>query len=289
MSITDPTWDELTTESWFNDEVVSAAMFSCSSRWRSHWGVGPTLIGSKGDENHLRGRHRSRDWTRNSIYCTNRGYGDTDLRDRDAPASFGRYLRAFDIDGMPAGERWAFNRRLDDAVRAGRLPCVAEWFGTFDGFTVVGWYQGHSSASDDTHLDHTHIGIWTTFCEDRAQLDLLCAIILGEDDMTPEQDTMLREVHSLLADGKRLGPAQTAGGGVPIAWIVRQFYEVDNAEAAIADAVDALTAAGTIDPAVLADQIVTRLGPDLAGDLASSLVAVINRAHLEVDPEPPQP
>jgi hypothetical protein len=184
MSITDPTWDELSAEKpWFDDEVVSAAMSSCSSRWRAHWKVGPTLIGSKGDENHLRGRHRSRNWTRNSIYCTDRGYGDTDSRDHDAPASFGNYLRAFDIDGMAEAERWAFNHRLDIAVRTGLLPCVAEWFGTFDGVSVVGWYQGHASSSDDSHLGHTHIGIWTNFCENQAQLDLLCNIILGELDV----------------------------------------------------------------------------------------------------------
>ncbi len=65
----------------------------------------------------------------------------------------------------------------------------------------------------------------------------VAAYLAGEDeDMTPEQDSMLREVHSLLTTGKRLGPAQTAGGGVPIADLPRQFWEVDGALSAVQQA-----------------------------------------------------
>lgn len=225
---------QLETEPAYLAEKVSAAMTACVQRWQSHWHVGWAVIGCKGDNRHLRGRHRSRNWTRTSQYCTDRGYGDTDPRDHNAPAEYGDYLRAFDIDGMPATERYAFTRALDTAVRAGRLPCVAEWFGTFDGTTVVGWFQGHPSSSDSSHLEHTHIGIWTSSVTDAAQIDLLCQIILGEDeqDMTPEQANQLAEVHSLITTGKRLGPAQTADGGVPIADEQRQFYDLDNAVAA---------------------------------------------------------
>lgn len=228
------TYVELAQEPWWGQETVSAAMDRTGDRWRSHWQVGLSVIGCKGDNNHLRGRHRSRDWTRNSIHCTSRSYGDTDQRDRAAPTDpFGRYLRAYDLDGMPAEERYAFNRRLDQAVRDGLLPCVAEWWGTFDGQTVVGWYQGHPDASaDDSHLEHTHIGIWLTFCEDDAQLALLGDIILGVDMADPAADG----AYAILRHGLRtadvpvtLLPAgqQTSGGGRPTNYLGGRFWDMD--------------------------------------------------------------
>lgn len=63
------------------------------------------------------------------------------------------------------------------------------------------------------------------------------------EDMTPEQDVMLKEVHSILTTGNRLGPNQTAGGGVPIAWEPRQFWELDGAVAEVLHAVQASQAA----------------------------------------------
>jgi len=278
-------YDELAAERWWGEETVSAAMDAAGDRWRSHWRVGRSVIGCKGDNRHLRGRHRSRDWTRNSEHCVRRGYGDTDPRDRDAPDSCGNKLRAFDIDGMPASERHAFNLRLDQAVRDGRLPCVAEWWGTFDGNTVVGWFQGRSDASaDDSHLDHTHVGIWTAFVDDEEQMRLLGDIILGEDteDMTPEQANQLAEVHSLLTTGRRLGPAQTADGGIPIADEQRQFFDLDHAVAAVAGDVAELKVAVTsrddrVDlnalAAAVAPRVVELLGDSFADTLAAKIAA----------------
>src|SRR5690606_19543928 len=75
--------------------------------------------------------------------------------------------------------------RVDTAVRGGRLPCLAEWFGTYDGRTVVGWYEGRPSSSDSSHLTHFHGGVWTEFADDAEQLNLLVDIITGEDDPMP--------------------------------------------------------------------------------------------------------
>jgi hypothetical protein len=60
-----------------------------------------------------------------------------------------------------------------------------------------------------------------------------------EDDMFEDNDrTMLRELHSLATTGQRLGPHQTSGGGVPIANVERQFWEVDRAVSAVSTAVE---------------------------------------------------
>lgn len=58
-----------------------------------------------------------------------------------------------------------------------------------------------------------------------------------EDDMSGRGE----DIYTLLHDGKRAGPAQSAGGGVPIAWIVREFKEVGDTLAQIKDALTKLS------------------------------------------------
>jgi hypothetical protein len=169
---------QLEAERWWGEEMEAPAHAAFNEHLRQHYHHTRAQTGSKGDENHLRGRHRSRDWDLNSRYCTDRGYATTDGRDRRGN---GRWLRATDC-GIQGEELHAASARLDRAVRAGRLPCVAEWFGTVDGSKVVGWYQGAPGTADDSHLYHLHMGIWTEYCDDRAQLELLAAVITGEDD-----------------------------------------------------------------------------------------------------------
>jgi hypothetical protein len=76
-----------------------------------------------------------------------------------------------------------------------------------------------------------------------------------EDDMFEDADRlMLREVHSLATTGLRLGPNQTAGGGVPIAWEPRQFFELDQAVAQVLQVVQSGQAALIAKVAELANQ-----------------------------------
>jgi len=173
-----PTRIQLEAEPWWGEETEAPAHAAFNEQVRQHYGHTRSQTGSKGDENHLRGRHRSRDWDLNSRYCTDRAYATRDARDRRGS---GRWLRATDC-GIQGAELRAASHRLDTAVRAGRLPCVAEWFGTFDGVHVTGWFEGSPGTADTSHLYHLHVGIWTEFCDDRAQLELLAAVITGEDD-----------------------------------------------------------------------------------------------------------
>lgn len=84
------------------------------------------------------------------------------------------------------------------------------------------------------HFDHIHLSFRTDW---RTRgLEGWPVIPMGGLDMTAltdaEQRELLdgiREVRSLLTTGKRLGPAQTSDGGVPIADEQRQFYDLDNA------------------------------------------------------------
>jgi hypothetical protein len=118
------------------------------------------------------------------------------------------------------------------------------------------------------HYDHAHISARS----DNLDTTLAGWSVTPGGDIMPaltadEQRELLtatREVRLLLTEGKRLGPAQTADGGVPIPWIVRRLWELGNE-------IDA--DAKLIDVDALAVSIVEKLGPETGAALAASLAA----------------
>ena len=173
----------ITSESWWGREIVPAAIDATFRRCCDFFHSDPLGGGTKGNAAHTKGRHRSLEWCLNSAFCTDRSYGTRDKRDRDGNP---RHIRAFDLKLTRAQIR-EVSHRLDDAVRAGQLPQVAEWFGTFDNQQVVGWYEGHPSSADDSHLAHVHVGVWTIYADDQAALDEIYEVMTGETmALTPE-------------------------------------------------------------------------------------------------------
>jgi hypothetical protein len=159
------------------------------SRLLSFWGIPSGNLGIKGDVNHRRGYHRSFDWIKNSAYCTNRTYSVSETPGNRSPGS-GSWLAALDISLDPA-RLYPMNRRLDQAVRLGALEKVTEWYGTFDGKTVVGYNNvtNQPQSSDISHLFHTHL----SFDRRRVGEDLTdLYLVLTGAPMT------LTELHALL-------------------------------------------------------------------------------------------
>jgi hypothetical protein len=167
----------ITSESYWGREIVTDSFNGLFRRCCDHFNSNPLGGGTKGNAAHTTGRHRSREWVQKSAFCTNRTYGTLDKRDRDGNP---RYIRALDVK-LTAAQMRDVCHRLDNAVRGGRLPQVAEWFGTFDNHTVVGWYEGHASSSDDSHLEHVHVGVWTVYADDVPALDEIYDVMTGDD------------------------------------------------------------------------------------------------------------
>jgi hypothetical protein len=164
---------------------------------RAFYGLGPASIGSAGDNNHLYGRHRSYSWDKTSRYCTNRAYGTTNALDQGGDHD---WYRAADV-GITGQTLFDASRRMDALARSGACPGLAEWFGTFDGSTVVGWFEGAPSTSDDSHLFHLHVGIWNSFANDAAVMTQLYNTIVGNVGPTPEIDMpaiMIQDAHSIV-------------------------------------------------------------------------------------------
>jgi hypothetical protein len=198
----------ITSESYWGREIVTDALNNLFHRCCDHFGSNPLGGGTKGNAAHTTGRHRSREWVSNSAFCTDRTYGTVDKRDRDGNP---RYIRAMDVKLTPAQMRDVCHR-LDNAVRGGRLPQVAEWFGTFDNRNVVGWYEGHPSSADSSHLEHVHVGMWTVYADDVPALDEIFEVMTGDDvsDLFPKFGDKSEGVKYLQRRLVRLGYLTTA-------------------------------------------------------------------------------
>lgn len=114
-----------------------------------------------------------------------------------------------------------------------------------------GWRRRDYDGSNP-HDHHAHFSgdpIWDESTEGWSILSLV------EEDVSVEED-----IYRLLEEGLRPpGQAQTAGGGVPIAWVVRKIKEVQDEQAAaklrdaqMAAALASIAAEVNIDPAELA-------------------------------------
>ena len=207
------TYAQLESEQVWHDQVVPPFMTSfLIVPLRNFYGLDANTCGAPGDNNHLYGRHRSADWDRTSRYCTNRAYGTTDPRDHLGNQD---WYRAVDI-GIQGPTLWDACHRLDTAVRAGELPEVAEWFGTFDGQTVVGWFQGHPSSSDTSHLYHMHVGFWNEFANDFQVMQRVYNVVTGQEDDVAnitDQDwqALIYRVEALIENRDTVAGGPTAG------------------------------------------------------------------------------
>jgi len=206
-----PSYDQLGQEQVWHDQFVPPFMSGfLITPLQNFYGLDANNCNAPGDNNHLYGRHRSANWDLQSAYCTNRSYGTKDARDKQGNLN---WYRAVDI-GIQGQTLWDACHRMDAAVRAGEIPELAEWFGTFDGQTVVGWYEGHASSSDSSHLYHMHLGVWNEFADNFQVMEKLFAIVTGEDmGLTQEEHTWLYNTANLTYEALVLGH-DTMGAGL---------------------------------------------------------------------------
>jgi len=226
---------------------------------REFYGMDASQVGAPGDNNHLYGRHRSANWDRQSVYCTDRSYGTTSTRDHVGGQD---WYRACDV-GIQGQTLYDASHRMDALVRSGQAPGVAEWFGTFDGQNVVGWYEGHPSSSDDSHLWHLHVGLWNDSANDPELMRLLLATITGEDMATPEE--IAAAVWKLVWHSPdQPNPNNVMMGDLPFA-ANKYLLDIKTALVALQTAVDAIDCGeggGTVDVKAIADAVADELRAD---------------------------
>lgn len=170
--------------------------------------------------------------------------------DRLGPADLADGL---DITLSPSQMRF-YTARLDKAARARdprlyttRGPVLREFIGTLNNRDVYCYVltggrplgvqtdAGIDPGRDDTHLWHIHLSIIRQFGSDWAALDGVLSVLIGESPAawmarTSGGDKKMAvgdDIMRLLEQGLRPpGTAQTSGGGIPVAWIVRKITEI---------------------------------------------------------------
>ncbi len=149
------TYAQLQSESWWGREVITPELTWLGNELCAALGVGRDHFGSKGDNAHLNGGHRSQEWIKNSRYCTNRTYTTV----AGITVEQARHIAAFDITPATRAQMLTISRNLDRVTRAGQLEEVVEWYGnTNDDQRVDGWnnIKNAVASSDSSHLWHLH-------------------------------------------------------------------------------------------------------------------------------------
>jgi hypothetical protein len=179
---------ELEAEPWWDREIVTSQLDWLGDElcWRT--GQPRSSYGSKGNNSHLNGGHRSQEWIKNSEYCTNRTYTvQSGLSSEQL-----RHIAAADF--VPGAWGTSNNRalmaeqtsRLFAAGRAGKLKGVTQIQGTLDGKVTAGINlpSGSTYRPDSSHLDHWHLTFDRRYMRDTALMQRILDVVLGGEDMS---------------------------------------------------------------------------------------------------------
>lgn len=283
MATTPVDYALLRAEPWWGREFAPPNLEALYVGVRLFLGRGPEAVGGKGDNKHLRGYHRSREWILNSRYSL---YGKADYsvqHPRDL-AGDGRWYCAMDATPFKVETLIGMCQRLDKAVRAGELPQVREWYGNIDGNQIVdGWdaVTARAASSDSSHLWHLHISFFRSLANhDHTHL---LAVLTGDDMPTVGEvwGTKIAADYLAAEDGTRplVSPAHMLWRGsrdaaltLRVVEVIARKVDIDETElAALAAAVDE-----QVDEEAFADAVLARLAGRSAKDAADALRAVMS-------------
>ncbi len=265
-----PTDLQLEQESWWVREFEPPNLAKLNDALRKHFGVTGSYIGSKGNNLHLRGYHRSREWVLNSRYSLYAAADYSVQNILDRAGGDARWLAATDFQtrgGTP--DLIQVCRRLDAAVRDNELPQIREWYGNIDGDQVVdGWdnVRDRAASSDTSHLWHLHMSFFRSRADD--DHTHLFDVLTGDDMATVEEiwgaqfgPAGARKTAGALLAESRNGAVAAAAGVVALTAVVEQL------------AVAITAGGGSVDTAAI-----------LAG-VDERLAALREQIHADVDEE----
>ena len=213
------TYAQLESEPWWGREIITQAMTGAGLMLRTAYGVGASAFGTKGNNAHLSGAHRSQEWIKNSAYCTSRTYTvQSGLTTTQA-----RFVAGMDFTPSSWGsadnraKMIAITRRLDKAARAGELNgIVRQFFGTLNGSTVYGLDVPTMRiiSADDSHLDHEHVGVDRRVADNNDAMAKIARIMIGDSFVTPDEFLEILNDPEVKAYFKAVA-WQYSGGGTP--------------------------------------------------------------------------
>lgn len=203
-----PSLAQLQAEPWWGREIVTAELSWLGAELCRRTGRPRDAFGSKGNEAHLNGGHRSQEWIKNSEWCTNTSYTVQSGLSGEQP----RHIAACDFTpGVwgSSGNRTLmakYTKALFDAARTGRLAGVRQIFGTLNGTSAIGLNVVSNSLAypDDSHLDHLHLTFDRTRMRDSALMARIADTLTGDDMNAVEWNTGWMAQRVLLEDADEI-------------------------------------------------------------------------------------
>jgi hypothetical protein len=271
-----------TDDYWYRREIVTPELDECCDRIAAGLRIPRSNVGTKGDENHRRGHHRSQEWILNSPFCTNRTY----TVQSGLTAEQARHIAAIDI--VPGAWGTTDNRRkcaeitarVIAAMKLGQLDEVFEVYGAASDLRTVTGYnnrEDRAASSDSSHLDHPHLGIDRRKLRDRAFLRRLASIVIGDDMLLTDKLTLPADL--MKAAGQTQTTATVEGA---LAYTLARSLLHDQALARIEAALAELKArpSADVDEAALAAELAPLLDSGASAEEIAAAVAARFAAKL---------
>lgn len=237
-----PSLVQLQAESVWRSEVVTPELDFLGDELCRRTGRPRVAAGTKGDQYHLNGSHRSQRWIKKSQFCTNRSYtvqsGLTEVQ-LD-------YVAGFDFTPGSTAAMITQCKRIYNAMRAGQLNEIREFYGNVNGDRIVdGWdnLNDRNITSSISHLTHWHLTLDRRQLRNMELMKRIIRIALGDPPVTkpnpptpaaPHPAVKLEPfTHNALAEVWGMTIAMREGTNVPAnasypggkAWIVGQINE----------------------------------------------------------------
>lgn len=119
-----PSLQELQAEEAWRNERVPTSLSGLRRKLLDRYGWDDNAIGIIGDQHHLAGYHRSREWIRTSAFCADHDYSVTETPGNRSGGN-GDNVAGVDIETGEASTK-AIYARLRTAKAAGRLPMIRQ-------------------------------------------------------------------------------------------------------------------------------------------------------------------
>lgn len=282
----------MTAEVWWTREVTTTELDWLADELCRRTGRPRTAAGTKGNEAHNSGGHRSQEWILNSRFCDDRRYtvqvGLTNMQ--------ARHIAGLDFTPGSVTKMVEQCQRLMAAMKAGVLEEVREMYGNVDGDKVVdGWdnVRNRAATSDASHLWHWHLTFDRRCLTDRALMQRIIAIVMGDPvdlsadtiDKIATQTAAKTWAYVLPATATPGHAARSASVAVGDIYQRQMSYHSE-----VMTAIKALAAAGgvDIDEAAIVSGVLAGLTPELAAalpdDLAQRIVTVLGERLAPVAP-----
>lgn len=208
-----PTYEALRAErprgiAVWNREIVTPEMTHAISLMANGLNLPVNRFGTRGDNKHVYGSHRSQEWIELSRFCTSR----SNTWQAGLSSEQRRHIAGIDIGPFKKEQLLFICRNLDKAVRSGNFEEIRAFYGNINGDSRVDGYnniENRLASADLSHLTHAHLTLDRRIVGHGPSMLKVVHAVLGKglpsttsvpesEDLTPIEHLLLRQNNQLL-------------------------------------------------------------------------------------------